>query len=357
MNIDLLVGSAPFWRQMQADLRTARRRALVQTFTFEGDRVGAALGRELRRCPAPDRQLLVDGYSLLYHNDRWIAGPAWFDRDLRREVLLTHRWVARLRRDGVGVSFGNPVGPYPSRLVRRNHKKLVVVDDVTYLGGINFSEHNFAWHDMMLRIECPELADCLAEDFEASRRGRPQAMDREVGGIRIVSLNGRGNALGMAPVLDAVRGARHSIDVQSAYLSHPFTDHLASARRRGVRVRILMPDRNNKGNLARHILQTASRHAFEVYRHPGMSHLKAMLIDDDLLVAGSSNFDFMSYHILEELVVLTRDPRAVDAYRARVWTPDLAASRATTPRASLGTRLGHASIRLGASLAALLAHT
>jgi cardiolipin synthase len=356
MKIELLVDSPAFWNRMRADLEVARHRALVQTFTFEGDRVGASLGRALRRCPAPDRQLLVDGYSLLYHNDRWIAGPAWFDRGLRREVLQTHRWVERLRRCEVGVHFGNPLGPSPTRLVRRNHKKLVVIDDVTYLGGINFSEHNFAWHDMMLRVESAALAECLAEDFAASRSGRPQPMDRQVGGLRLISLSGRGNARRMAPVLHAVDGALRSIDVQSAYLSHPFTEHLAAARRRGVRVRILTPAQNNKGNLARHLLQTASRHGFEVYRHHGMSHLKAMLIDDHLLVAGSSNFDFMSYHILEEFLVLTREPQAVDAYRALVWTPDLAASEAVIPRRSLGTRLGHASIRLGAGVAALLAH-
>ena len=355
MKIELLVDSTPFWNRMRADLRSATRRALVQTFTFEGDGVGAALGRELRRCNAPDRQLLIDRYSLLYHNDRLIAGPAWFEREFRREVHLTHRWVHRLRGSGVDVSFQNPMGPSPASLVRRNHKKLVVIDDVTYLGGINFSEHNFAWHDMMLRIDSAALADCLAEDFAASRRGRPLPMDREVAALRLISLNGRGNARGMAPVLDAVDGASHSIDVQSAYLSHPFTGHLAAARRRGVRVRILTPARNNKGNLARHLLQTASRHGFEVFLHPGMSHLKAMLVDDEWLVAGSSNFDFMSYHILEELLVLTRDPHVVDAYRSRVWDPDLASSRAATPRRSLGTRLGHASIRLGAGVAALLA--
>jgi cardiolipin synthase len=356
MKMELLVDSTPFWTRLRQDLQAARGRALVQTFTFEGDRVGAALGRALRRSPATHRHLLVDGYSLLYHNDRWIAGPAWFDRGLRQEVLRTHGWVRRLRRSGVGVSFGNPVGPSPARLVRRNHKKLIIVDDVTYLGGINFSEHNFAWHDMMLRIESAALADCLAADFAASRSGRPQPMDRTVGALRLLSLNGRGNARGMTPVLDGVEAARHTIDVQSAYLSHPFTDHLAAASRRGVRVRILTPARNNKGNLARHLLQTAAAHGFEVFRHPGMSHLKAMLVDDLLLVAGSSNFDFMSYHILEELVVLTRDAAIVNTYRTAVWGPDLAASHPAIPQRSLGTRLGHASIKAGARIASFLAH-
>jgi hypothetical protein len=45
-------------------------------------------------------------------------------------------------------------------------KKLALVDGrVAYLGGINFSEHNFAWHDMMFRFEDAGLAGFLASRF------------------------------------------------------------------------------------------------------------------------------------------------------------------------------------------------
>lgn len=357
MKIELLVDAPAFWSRLREDLQSARRVAYVQTFSFEGDRVGTSLGRALEACPAADRRLLVDGFSLLYHNDRLIPGPAWLDRTFRREVLLTHRWVRRLRAAGAGVRFGNPLGPWPVHLLRRSHKKLAVIDErVAYLGGINFSDHNFEWHDMMLRVEDPELGRVLAQDFRASFAGRPVALDLEVGPLRLIGLNGRGNAQGMAPVVDAVRAARRTIEVASAYLSHPFTRHLASARRRGVRVRVLTPSRNNKSNLARHVLHVAHRHGFEVRRYAGgMSHLKAMLVDRELLVAGSSNFDFMSYHILEELVVMTRDEEVVRAFRDQVWGPDLAAALPGEVRPSVGTRLGDLAVRVGAGMAGLLA--
>ncbi len=357
MHIELLVDAPAFWSRLREDLRTARSAAYVQTFSFEGDRVGTSLARALEASPARDRRLLVDGFSLLYHNDRLIPGPAWLERPFRREVLLTHRWVRRLRARGVGVRFGNPLGPWPVRLLRRSHKKLAVVDErVVYLGGINFSDHNFAWHDMMLRVEDPELGRILAADLRASWEGQPAALDRQVGPLRVVTLNGRDNAVRMRPVVDAVRGARRTIDVASAYLSHPFTRHLAAARRRGVRVRVLTPSRNNKSNLARHVLHVAHRHGFEVGRYAGgMSHVKAMLVDGELLVAGSSNFDFMSYHILEEIVVVTRDAGVVRAFQERVWGPDLAAALPGDVRASLGTQLGNLAIRVGAVLAGMLA--
>ena len=357
MRIELLLGSDEFWRRLRADVLDARRSAYVQTFTFEGDRTGAALGRALERSPAPDRRLLVDGYSLLYHSDRLIPGPAWLNRAFRREVLLTHRWVRRLRLAGAAVRFGNPIGPSPLRLVRRNHKKVALFDErIAYLGGINFSDHNFAWHDMMLRIESDELGRILADELRQGWQGRAPSFDRTVGSLRLLSLNGRGNAERFRPVVEAIETARSSIDVVSAYLSHPFTDHLARAAARGVAVRILTPVRNNKANLARHVLQCAARHGFEVLRYSGgMTHMKAMVIDGELLVAGSSNFDFMSHHILEEHVILTRDRSLVGEFRRRVWAPEAERAVRSPARSSLGTILGHAAVRLGAALAARLA--
>lgn len=356
MTIELLVDSRDFWTRLEQDLERAERRAYVQTFSFEGDRVGRALGRALERCGAQDRRLLIDSYSLLYHSDRVIPGPAWLDRSFRTEVLITHRWVRRLRAAGVGVRFSNPLGPAPAKLVRRSHKKLALVDDRVYLGGINFSEHNFAWHDMMFRIESPELASVLAGDFWATWKGAPVRMDREVGPLRLISLNGRGNSRGLEPVMQAVRSATTSVDVLSAYLSHPFTSELGAAQRRGVRVRVLTPEQNNKANLARHILVAAHRHGFEVFTHPGgMSHLKAMLIDGELLVAGSSNFDFLSYHILEELLFMSRLPAMVGPFMDRVWAPGF--SRATRVRVSpdMRTRLGGTVVRAAAAVAAAIA--
>ena len=357
MNVELLVDSRAFWDRLTHDLAGAGSHAYLQSCSFEGDAVGSALARTLEACPAPDRRLLVDGYSLLYQNDRLIPGPAMADPAFRAEFRSTHAWVRHLRDGGVGVRFCNPLGPSPVRLLRRNHKKLVVVDDrVAYLGGINFCDHNFEWHDAMLRVESPELAQHLAGDFRATWNGVSLASDRTFGPLRVISLNGRGNPEGFAPVLEAMEGANRTIDVVSAYLSPPFSDHLAKAAARGVTVRVLTPDRNNKSNLARHVMRVAHRHGFQVFRYPHrMNHLKAMLVDGETLVMGSSNFDFMSYHILEELFVMTRDPAIVDAFLSRVWEPDTWMSQTVGGRRSLGTVLGHGAVWAGSRLAAAFA--
>jgi len=54
-----------------------------------------------------------------------------------------------------------------------------------------------------------------------------------------------------------------------------------------------------------------------------MTHLKAMLVDGEVLVAGSSNFDFFSYGHHQEILVVIRDKRFIGDFEERVLYRDL----------------------------------
>ena len=103
MKVELLVGSDAFFERLSDDIASADDSVFVQTFTFEGDDVGWALTDAMDASRARDRRLLIDGYSRLYHSDRWIHGPAWTDPALRSEVRGTKDAVARL--------MGRPLRP------------------------------------------------------------------------------------------------------------------------------------------------------------------------------------------------------------------------------------------------------
>jgi len=66
----------------------------------------------------------------------------------------------------------------------------------------------------------------------------------------------------------------------------------------------------------------------------GMTHLKAMLIDDQYLIAGSSNFDYLSYRLYQEIVAIITDAETIADFRERVLLPDLANSLAVDCQAS-----------------------
>ena len=65
-----------------------------------------------------------------------------------------------------------------------------------------------------------------------------------------------------------------------------------------------------------------------------MTHLKAMLIDNRYLVAGSSNFDYLSYRLYQEIVAIFRQEELIADFRERVLLPDLANSLAVDCQAS-----------------------
>lgn len=50
------------------------------------------------------------------------------------------------------MRYPNPLGFLLWNYPPRNHKKIVVIDNTVYVGGLNFSDHNFSWHDMMVRF-------------------------------------------------------------------------------------------------------------------------------------------------------------------------------------------------------------
>lgn len=352
--IELLIGPDAFWRRLEPEMKSARTRVLVQAMTFEGDATGRMVADAIAGSGAADRRVLVDRFTRFVVSDRFVFAPGnLLDPAIRAEVRETQAMFAALASAGVGVRWTNPAGILFWRFPLRNHKKLIVVDDAAYVGGINFSDHNFAWHDMMVRIEDPAAARFFAHDFDATFEGRPVCADAELEDVAIYSLDGRHNARGFAPILAKIERAEHSIQVVSPYLTFPFTGALAKARERGVAIDILTPRDNNKPTIMRSLLRDAARYGFSVHLVPGMQHMKAMLIDGRDLVAGSSNFDFISYCSQEEIVVTIRRPDVARDFRERIIEPALATAReaegevpAPSPARELALRIAAAYSRL-----------
>lgn len=325
MKFELLVGAPAFWERAAADIATARRRVLVQAMTFEADAAGQPVAAAIGASRASDRRVLVDDYSRLVVSDRWVAGRQ--DRlssELKQEVAATRAMFLDLLRSGVSVRLTNPIGRLFTNYPARNHKKLIVADDTAYIGGINFSDHNFAWHDFMLRIEGVAAADWLAEDFGSTFAGRPRAAGLDLRDARFWSLDGRGNAAAFGELMAMIAAARRRITVISPYLTFPVTGALSGAARRGVQVQLITPWPNNKPIVRDSLLWTAQRSGFEIVLLDDMIHLKGMVIDGACLVVGSSNFDFVSLAAEEEFMAAIADPAVIADFEARIVAPALA---------------------------------
>lgn len=353
---ELLVGSAAFWDRARADMAAAQRCVLVQAMTFEGDAAGLGVAEAIAASSAADRRVLVDDYTRHVINDRFLALSR--DPALRAEADATWAMFDRLRASGAGLRLTNPVGRNPLRYATRNHKKLLVIDDAVWIGGVNFSDHNFAWHDMMVRIEHPEVAAWGRAEFERDWTGRTATSNATIGGVDLLSLDGSANEAGFAPLLGTFAAAQRSIEMVSAYPTFPFVDALAAAAARGVAVRLYTPRPNNKPVIRDYLMGVAKRSGLDIRLTPMMTHAKAALVDGEHLVVGSSNFDFVSYRTNAEYVATLRDPALVAAFTAQVLDPLRDGASAPEPADFSRLRSGRATAMLKAAdaLVSLLDH-
>lgn len=326
MSFLLLIDSDEFRAQLLQDISGARSRVYVQAMTFDADRSGLRIARAIMDAAAPDRRVLIDTVSRYIVSDRFIYYPQnWRDPGLRREWQATQDLAGEFAARGVGVRITNPFGRFWLRFFARNHKKLVVIDGrIAYIGGINFSDHNFAWHDMMLRIDRPDVAEFLEADFLSTWEGRNQSLARSFPGIDVHLMDGFSNGRSFEPVIDLLRAARESIFIESTYFALPFFDRLREIGPGRPPTVLLTSEVNNFSQMRHYVPWEAWRSGIDLRLYPGrLTHLKAILVDGRELIMGSANFDSFSGSIYQEIVAVVRDPAVVAAFKERVVVPDL----------------------------------
>ncbi len=326
MKLELLIDAGAFLSRVREDLSGAGHAAYLQCNTFEGDAAGLSVAEALLDSPARDRRVVVDSFTRHVISDRFRWKPSnLLDPAFNAELRETFAMFEGLQRRGVRVRFTNPVGPLLLRFPGRNHKKLVAIDGrIAYLGGLCFSDHNFAWHDAMLRIEDERAAFFLEQDFLSTWAGRHRGATARLPGLTLHALDGAANETAFSEVLRAFDGARERLFVEVPYLTSPFIDRLRAARRRGVQVVVVTPRVNNWGLAGALVRREASREGFELRLFDGgMTHMKAALVDDRVLVIGSANFDSFSYRTQQEYLCIVSDAALVTDFRKRVAEADL----------------------------------
>lgn len=350
----LLVGAGEFVDAVEPAILEARHRVLLQVMTFELDSVGGHFWDLLVRSPAREKVLCVDAFSTAKISDDLVCSPRYLlDPAFRREVRETRRLLERTVHEGVRIVVTNPMGFLWRKFPVRNHKKMMIVDDQCFLGGINLSEHNFEWRDMMVRSDCAGLVDELVADFRRTVSGENASRVRSTSLGRLFLLDGRRSRNEYNELFGVMERARETVDVITPYVSEPLLGRLA-ALPSSVRVRIINPAPTNKAVLQQELFKAAAGSNLEVLLYqPQMSHIKAVLVDGVELILGSCNFDFVAYDLQQEVVLCTTDPALVADFHQRVLEPMVADSipAKSAParfyhRAGLGVPLARWYIRL-----------
>ncbi|MCY4666106.1 MAG: phosphatidylserine/phosphatidylglycerophosphate/cardiolipin synthase family protein [Acidimicrobiaceae bacterium] len=323
-----LLANTEFVDDLHQSLGAAERRVLVQVMTFDGDVSGLAVADLLAGAAGRgvDVRLLVDCFALRYVSDRKDTDPS-----VRDEVTETKAMFDRLRAAGVAVTFTQPFGPVKFFGMSRNHKKLYVVDDHAYLGGINISDHNFAWRDFMVRTTDPATVTAVAEDFARTERGDR----RSVSGAVLTNRE-------IEPVFnDIVQGAARSLVLASPYsLDVGIVKLLGQAR---APIKTVITARQNNYRWLRaaepYIWSRLARAGVKLRTYPDFFHARFLLADDDKLLVGSSNFSRHSFRCNQEVCLLITDTEFIADFRARMLAdtgPLEPAGRRRSPAADIG---------------------
>ena len=330
----LLVDAENFMARLEEDILHARGTVMVQAMTFEGDNAGKRLIEAMISSQAKERFLLIDSYTKAVINDHFVIGPEYLrSSSFREEVKKTKQIIQEGLKSGIQIKFTNPLGFLGYKYPLRNHKKMISIDGmVSYIGGINFSDHNFAWHDAMIRVEDNRLSQVIEEDFRMTLSGMNQSRKVELAEGALYFLNGSRSKSLYEDLFSHLSEARKTIDIISPYVSDPLLSHLKNKVGRRVQIRIISPRENNKSIFKKYLNNELQKGYFELLHYQkGMSHLKAILIDGETLIMGSSNFDFVSYHFEQEVVLVSKDKTMLREFEEKVLNVDLSLSKRVTP--------------------------
>ncbi len=279
---------------MLAAIRGAKHQVLLETFIWKGDKTGQQFKDALTE--AVDRGVEVfviyDGFANL------VVPPRFYNFDPRIQV------------------FRFPV-IRPSLLLRTvrstglDHRKLLVVDgDIGFIGGYNIgSLYATEWRDTHVKVVGPSASDLHRAFLTVwnDRLGQERPGIQETGADfwqpSMRPVNNIPSHL-VYPIrgiyLDAINRARDHVYITTAYFipDQQILTALLKASRRGVDVRVILPEESN------HVLSDWLSRGFYssllaegvtilLYRN-AMIHAKTATIDGQWVTVGTANIDRLS---------------------------------------------------------------
>lgn len=268
-------------------------------------------------------------------------------------LKMEQKLLDQMRDAGADVRRFRPLKWYNlGRLNNRTHRKLLVIDGkLGFTGGVGIADvwsgdadDPDHWRDLHFRIEGPVVWQVQAafNDNWIKSTGTllngeayfpPLAAVGEMNAHMFVASPSGGSESMHLMYLMSIAAANSSIDLQAAYFV-PDTlmiKALIDARKRGVRVRIVVPGKHIDSDTVR----LASKAQWgelleagvEIHEYlPTMMHNKLLIVDRAMVSVGSTNFDLRSFRLNEEASLNVYETQFAEQMTA-VFEADLAHTR------------------------------
>lgn len=230
--------------------------------------------------------------------------------------------VMHLSEVGIHLKKFDPIKfPWLNHIKRRDHRKLVVIDnEVAFVGGMNIADYYIngrhdlgEWYDFSLQIRGP-IVQGLASAFEAVWSNQLEDVIVEEGNVTaFVDKGFRGKHIIERQYIELIQSAQKQVLIANPYIlpTRALTKAIKQASQRGVSVEILTSPFSDipvtpYAMLKR--LNTLRKHGVKVYLYgDGFIHAKLMVVDGRLAMVGSANLNSRSLRNDLELNLLIEE--------------------------------------------------
>ena len=306
--VEALLNGDQIFPSMLKAIRGARETINFESYIYWSEDIGREFAEALseRARAGVKVHLLID----------WVGSAKMDDKDLDT-----------MRQAGVEVRYYHPLRWYNlGRINNRTHRKLLVVDGrIGFTGGVGIAgqwtgnaQDPDHWRDSHFRAEGPVVAQMQAVLIDNWTKTTGKVLH---GSVYFPPLQAAGNSraqvFSSSPTggsesmhlmyLMAITAAEHDIQISASYFvpDELTRKALVDARKRGVRLQIILPGKNIDAEAVRsssrgmwgELLQAGAE--ISEYQ-PTMYHCKVMIVDGLLVSVGSTNFDDRSFQLNDE---------------------------------------------------------
>lgn len=301
--VEIFTDGVSKFKQFKEDLLNAKNSILIQYYIFTDDSLGNEIADILINKAAEGIKVQV-----MYDHIGSFSVKNKFFKRLKEANIEVHPFFR--------VTFPQ----LANRINWRNHRKTTIIDNhIGYIGGMNIADRYIngpskgkIWRDTHLRIQGPIVNSFLysfaidwnfmnkdheIDIFELHQPKHPQDV-----AIQLVASGPTDPWSNISMMfLQAITNAKKSIFIQTPYFlpTDALLKALQTAALAKVDVRIMIPAHSDS-NLLRFAsfsyISECLKAGIKFYLFDaGMLHSKNMIIDDDFVTTGSTNFDFRSF--------------------------------------------------------------
>lgn len=305
--VKLLKSGREKFDDLFAEVRKAKHHIHLEYFNFRNDSIANAL------------------FALLAEKVKeGVEVRALFDDfgNMSNNQPLRKRHLTKLHRQGIQIYSFDPIRfPYVNHILKRDHRKIVVIDGrVAYMGGMNVADYYIngtdivgQWRDMHMRVEGPAVDELqlifmdmwrqvTKEDLSTDQTYFPEP-DIAANGVEMAIVDrypGRTPESIRHAYVASINAAQHKIQLINPYFvpTHSIKKALKRAIDRGIDVQIMISAKSDipfTPDASTYFAYRLAKRGAHVYLYEGgFHHSKIMMVDGTFCTLGSANLNSRS---------------------------------------------------------------